>query len=63
MYFDQLNIVKGLCMTGSDYHMLKNVPKNVEQNSCDDDINRAESDDENNINSEDENDKLTFIIF
>jgi len=29
MYFDQLNIVKYLYMTGSVYHILKNVPKEL----------------------------------
>ncbi|KIM85533.1 hypothetical protein PILCRDRAFT_65747, partial [Piloderma croceum F 1598] len=38
-------------------------PKNGEQNSCDDNINRAESDGENNVDSEDENDKVTFHHF
>ena len=42
---------------------IEKCPKNVEQSSCDDEINRAGSDDENNIDSEDENDKVTFHDF
>ena len=42
---------------------IEKCSKEIEQNLCDDDINRAESDDENNIDSEDKNDKVIFHHF
>ena len=38
-------------------------PKENNQNSFDDNVDKAELDDENNIDSEDENNKLTFHYF
>ena len=42
---------------------VEKCPKENNQNSFDDDVNKAESDDENDINSEDENNKLNFHCF